>query len=89
VTSTAAISAEHHQILDAFRSTNVLMVVANPSVNPKLGWPLGFWAAELMHPYFEFTEAGFLRRARCLWWAVADVHVPGQRGSQARNPHVL
>jgi len=59
MTSATAISADHHQVLDAFRSTKVLMVVANPSVNPKLGWPLGFWAAELMHPYFEFTEAGF------------------------------
>ncbi len=59
MTSTVATSADHHQVLDAFGSTKVLMVVANPSVNPKLGWPLGFWAAELMHPYFEFTEAGF------------------------------
>jgi len=59
MTSTTAISADHHQVLDAFSTTKVLMVVANPSVNPKLGWPLGFWAAELMHPYFEFTEAGF------------------------------
>ncbi len=59
MTSPATISADHHQIFDAFSSTRVLMVVANPSVNPKLGWPLGFWAAELMHPYFEFTEAGF------------------------------
>ncbi len=59
MTSTAATSADHHQVLDAFSSTKVLMVVANPSVNPKLGWPLGFWAAELMHPYFEFTDAGF------------------------------
>lgn len=34
--------ADHHQVLDAFGNTKVLMVVANPSVNPKLGWPLGF-----------------------------------------------
>jgi len=59
MTSTAATSAHHHQVLDVFGSTKILMVVANPSVNPKLGWALGFWAAELMHPYFEFTEAGF------------------------------
>ncbi|MGZ3497350.1 MAG: type 1 glutamine amidotransferase domain-containing protein [Vulcanimicrobiaceae bacterium] len=53
--------ADHHQVLDSVssRPKRILMVVANPSVNPKLGWPLGFWAAELTHPYFEFTEAGY------------------------------
>jgi putative intracellular protease/amidase len=55
----APIVADHHQVLDAIDHKKILMVVANPSVNPKLGWPLGFWAAELMHPYFEFAEAGF------------------------------
>lgn len=34
------------------------MVVANPSRNPSLGWKLGFWASELMHPYFEYTDIG-------------------------------
>lgn len=57
--STVATTSDHHQLLDTFTSTKILMVVANPSVNPKLGWPLGFWASELMHPYFEFTAAGF------------------------------
>lgn len=49
---------DHRQILDVVKPKNIVMVVANPSVNPTLGWPLGFWAAELTHPYFEFTEAG-------------------------------
>lgn len=51
--------AEHKVHLDIFAPKRILMVVANPSINPKLGWPLGFWAAELAHPYFEFSEAGF------------------------------
>src|SRR5690242_14892323 len=32
------------------------MVVANPGVSTTLGWPVGFWAAELFHPYYEFTQ---------------------------------
>jgi putative intracellular protease/amidase len=37
----------------------VLIVAANPAVSPTTGWPIGFWAAELVHPYLEFTEAGY------------------------------
>lgn len=37
----------------------VLMVAANPAVSPVTGWPIGFWWAELTHPYWEFTEAGY------------------------------
>ena len=36
----------------------VLIVVANPGVSTTLGWPVGFWAAELTIPYYEFTERG-------------------------------
>jgi putative intracellular protease/amidase len=35
------------------------MVVANPATSTTLGWPVGFWAEELAHPYYYFTEAGF------------------------------
>ena len=43
------------------RSTpkKVLMVVANPSVSATTGWPVGFWASELTHPWYEFTEVGY------------------------------
>jgi putative intracellular protease/amidase len=37
----------------------ILMVAANPSVSGQTGWPIGCWAAELTHPYWEFTQAGF------------------------------
>lgn len=37
----------------------ILMVVANPSVSKTTGWPIGFWWAELTHPYWAFTEAGY------------------------------
>ena len=37
----------------------VLMVVSNPAVSGRTGWPIGFWWAELTHPYLEFVGAGY------------------------------
>ena len=37
----------------------VALVIANPSVSTTTGWPVGFWWAELTHPYYVFTERGF------------------------------
>lgn len=37
----------------------ILMVVANPAVATTTGWPVGFWAAELIHPYDVFTRSGY------------------------------
>jgi putative intracellular protease/amidase len=37
----------------------VLMVVANPSTSATTGWPVGFWWAEVTHPYWAFVEAGY------------------------------
>jgi putative intracellular protease/amidase len=53
--------AEHHAALDLTARTpkRILMVVANPSVATTVGWPVGFWGAELTHPYYEFSEAGY------------------------------
>lgn len=56
--STQNLVEMHHVRRDTFAPKQILMVVANPSVNPELGWELGFWAAELAHPWYEFTEAG-------------------------------
>jgi len=41
------------------RAKQVLMVVANPATSTTTGWPVGFWASELFHPLYEFTEAGY------------------------------
>lgn len=35
-----------------------LLVVANPAISTTLGWPVGFWAAEAIHPYDTLTRAG-------------------------------
>jgi hypothetical protein len=32
------------------------MVVANPATSSTTGWPVGFWAAELFHPLYEFSK---------------------------------
>ena len=52
--------ADHHMRVDvvASRPKRVLIVVANPSTSTTLGWPVGFWGAELTHPYYELTERG-------------------------------
>lgn len=36
----------------------ILLVAANPSTSTVTGWPVGFWWAEVTHPYWVFTEAG-------------------------------
>jgi len=41
------------------RRKRILMVVANPSTSRTTGWPVGFWWAELAHPWWTFTEAGY------------------------------
>lgn len=49
----------HGQVIDVTspaRRPAVLMLAANPGVNNVHGWPVGFWAAELFHPYHEFKK---------------------------------
>jgi putative intracellular protease/amidase len=54
-------TGSHHAVFDTIRTTpfRILQVVANPATSTTTGWPVGFWAAELSHPYYEFTEAGY------------------------------
>ena len=54
------------------------IVVSNGSVSTTTGWPVGFWWAELTHPYFAFTEAGWEvdifspEGGDCPWDAMSD-----------------
>src|SRR5690349_5888250 len=52
--------ADHHMRVDLVTAQpkKVLIVVANPSTSTTMGWPVGFWGAELTHPYYELTERG-------------------------------
>lgn len=45
--------------IDVHSRKRVLMIAANPAISPVTGWPVGFWWAELTHPYWTFTEAGY------------------------------
>jgi putative intracellular protease/amidase len=59
-TDSAALASDHHMRVDLVKSTpkRVLIVVANPATATTTGWPVGFWAEELTHPYYELTERG-------------------------------
>jgi putative intracellular protease/amidase len=54
------IVADHHMRVDAVSSKpkKVLIVVANPTTATTVGWSVGFWGAELTHPYYELKERG-------------------------------
>jgi putative intracellular protease/amidase len=41
------------------RPKRVAIVASNPSVSRQTGWSIGFWWAELTHPYMEFVEHGY------------------------------
>src|SRR6516164_7476173 len=60
VTDQTKAVADHHMRVDRVSSKpkKVLIVVANPATSTTLGWPVGFWGAELTHPYFELTQRG-------------------------------
>ncbi|MFC5176971.1 hypothetical protein [Nocardioides taihuensis] len=45
--------------IDTHGAKSVLMLASNPATSEQTGWPIGFWWAELTHPYWEFTEAGY------------------------------
>lgn len=45
-------------ILWGMSSPHVVIVVANPAVSTTLGWPVGFWAAEVIHPFDALRRAG-------------------------------
>ena len=41
------------------RPKRIAVVISSPALSTTTGWPVGFWWAELSHPYFKFTEAGY------------------------------
>lgn len=45
--------------IDSRGRKTILMIASNPATSPTTGWPIGFWWAELTHPYWTFTEAGY------------------------------
>lgn len=37
----------------------ILMIASNSTVSKTTGWPIGVWYAELTHPFWIFSEAGY------------------------------
>jgi putative intracellular protease/amidase len=46
-------------VLNPDTPKRVLLLASNPAVSQQTGWPIGFWWAELTHPYWEFVEHGY------------------------------
>lgn len=46
-------------ILNPAKPKKVLIVASNRSTSTQTGWPIGFWWAELTHPYWAFLEHGY------------------------------
>lgn len=44
---------------NAGNNGKILLIASNPTVSKQTGWPIGFWAAEVIHPYWEFSFAGY------------------------------
>lgn len=44
---------------NAGNSGKILMIASNKSTSQQTGWPIGVWYAELTHPYWIFSEAGY------------------------------
>ena len=44
---------------NAGNNGKVLLIASNPSVSKQTGLPIGVWAAEVIHPYWEFSVAGY------------------------------
>lgn len=48
-----------HAQHNAGNNGKVLMIASNRSTSLQTGWPIGVWFAELTHPYWVFSEAGY------------------------------
>jgi putative intracellular protease/amidase len=46
-------------VLDPDKPKRVVVLASNPAVSDQTGWPIGFWWAELTHPFWEFAEHGY------------------------------
>lgn len=48
-------NAQHN----AGNNGKILLIASNPAISKQTGWPIGVWAAEIIHPYWEFSVAGY------------------------------
>lgn len=55
LTLSVSIQAQHN----AGNNGKVLMIASNAATSAQTGWPIGVWFAELTHPYWVFSDAGY------------------------------
>ncbi len=46
-------------ILHPNQPKRVAIIASNAALSQQTGWPIGFWWAELVHPYWEFVQRGY------------------------------
>lgn len=46
-------------VMNSKKPKRVALIAANASTSKQTNWQIGFWWAELTHPYWEFTEKGY------------------------------
>jgi len=46
--------------IDILSPKRVLIVASNPAVSGRTGWPIGFWWAELAHPFWELAQRAYV-----------------------------
>jgi putative intracellular protease/amidase len=46
-------------VLNPNQPKKIALIAANAATSAQTGWPIGFWWAELTHPYWEFVEKGY------------------------------
>ncbi len=51
--------SQNVNVVNPARRKRILLVAANAATSSTTGWPIGFWWAELTHPYWAFSEAGY------------------------------
>jgi putative intracellular protease/amidase len=47
-------------VINPSKPKRIAMIAANPAVSSTTNLPIGFWWAELTHPYREFVENGYI-----------------------------
>ena len=63
------------------RRKRVMLIAANAATSPVTGWPVGFWWAELTHPWWAFTEAGYDKLPLCMAKThLSLTHDPNMKG---------
>lgn len=45
--------------IDVYHKKRVAIVASNPAISKQTGWPIGFWWAEVTHPFWEFAQQGY------------------------------